>query len=88
MGGHTITLSGEGFMEFYRTLREDLNKPFSILPWFRFGIGAPYGRDVDELLEKVSEDPALGFLHDRTFDIEVLKTYLEDAYRDFLPLCS
>ena len=83
MGGHTITLSGEGFMEFYRTLREDLNKPFSILPWFRFGIGAPYGRDVDELLEKVSEDPALGFLHDRTFDVEVLKTYLEDAYRDF-----
>ena len=46
-GGHMITFSGEGFIQYMPTPLGGMEMRFSTLPWFRYGLGVPADSDFD-----------------------------------------
>lgn len=78
-GGQVITLSGEGFIEFTRSIGEESRMSLPPLPWFRHGLGTPAFRDMDASLER-AEEPSMDIREDDADDLESIRTRLEDLY--------
>ena len=76
-GGHVITLTGEGFLPFAPAPQEELRMlEYSILPWFRYGLGVPVGSEFD-----FSETMmAMEYMNHSSFDLSDRLRYLYSQF--------
>lgn len=84
-GGHVITFTGEGFLDFEPMRREEMDMEFPHLPWLRRGVGT---RDMNGPFDDSMDGPVDRFM-DSTFDrsmepsmesLENFRSHMEEFY--------
>ena len=69
-GGQTVTITGNGFLDFVRYGVEDIDEDFQNNPWFEAGLGLPDLGGIREFLCDYYLDARLESLSLQEFDIE------------------
>lgn len=81
-GGVPILITGNGFLEFMSVPAENLNEPFSFLPWFQYGLGLPSIEFLDNLglcplyREMITERPFL-----EKYSVDSISMVMQDVER-------